>query len=140
MSEFRSKEKDSEGIGVAGWPLILLTVGGLLAFFPYTRSVGILLLGCGALVWGVKSQRLRSQYNARIEHIILEAAQSHAGILTPALLALQANITIDSATRFLEEFCKRGICSMELTGNGKVEYRFPDFLPEQSSPNENDES
>jgi hypothetical protein len=63
------------------------------------------------------------------EHVALRLAQEGNGVVTPALLALEANMGIAEAEKILQDLASRGHASMEVTREGRVEYLFADFLP-----------
>jgi hypothetical protein len=64
-----------------------------------------------------------------IERAILKTAKESMGRVTPAIVALNANATLENAEKALEDMVKHGYASMDVRDNGTVEYVFPEFLP-----------
>ncbi len=61
------------------------------------------------------------------ERLILKCAKENRGVLTPALAAVETELTITIAAKILESMAQRGYASMEIRSNGGIEYHFPDF-------------
>jgi len=74
-------------------------------------------------------QRLLESKSASIERSILSVAKSENGRITPALVALNTDTTLEDAQKALEEMVKRGYAGMDVRDNGTVEYVFQEFLP-----------
>ncbi|MBN1700066.1 MAG: hypothetical protein JW881_21325 [Spirochaetales bacterium] len=109
----------------AGW--------GFGTFFTgLVPSVVLLFLG------KKKQLLLREKYEAQIasnkiqktEKVILSIAQKNKGKVTPALVALEADIGIEEAHKKLDELVRRGFVSMEVTKGGAVVYIVPEFSDE----------
>ena len=64
------------------------------------------------------------------EKAILQAARDRQGKVTPALIALDSNLSIEEAEKALRYMASRGYASMEVTESGSIEYIFTDFLPQ----------
>ena len=64
------------------------------------------------------------------ERAILQAARDRQGKVTPALIALDSNLSIEEAEKALHYMASHGYATMEVTENGSIEYIFSDFLPQ----------
>jgi TM2 domain-containing membrane protein YozV len=65
-----------------------------------------------------------------IEKVILKTAKANNGIITPSLVALEGDIPIDDAKKYLDKITLKGFAEMKITKNGVIVYSFPDFLKE----------
>jgi hypothetical protein len=65
--------------------------------------------------------------SAAAEKQILLAAKEEKGIITPALVALKTELTIQEAEKLLEEMARKGYAVMHVRDNGRIEYEFPEF-------------
>ncbi len=63
------------------------------------------------------------------EKIILRLARKLEGRVTPALVAIESDLSIEKAEEVLQNLVKRGFTSMEVRDNGTIEYFFEEFLP-----------
>ena len=105
-------------------------------FFPLVFA-GILPLSRG--LFKLMEDRNRRQRlsareaaeNARYpEKLILQTARKRNGKVTPALIALDSDLTLEEAEKALRYMASHGYASMEVTESGTVEYIFTDFLPQ----------
>ncbi|MBT3273673.1 MAG: hypothetical protein HN368_10990 [Spirochaetales bacterium] len=78
---------------------------------------------------GRKQQALPKADPEAIERAILATARNEGGRVTPATVALSANISLEKADKALQNLAKQGYSSMEVRDNGTLEYVFPEFLP-----------
>ena len=76
-----------------------------------------------------RRQQLLEAKTENIERAILTVAQREKGRITPAIVALNTNASLEKAQEALEDMVKRGYASMDVRDNGTVEYVFPEFLP-----------
>ncbi len=67
------------------------------------------------------------------EHVILRVAKANHGIASPAKVALEGNLSTDSAREHLDELVNKGIGEVRVTKSGALVYVFPDFLDDQGS-------
>ena len=67
------------------------------------------------------------QRQALAEKEVLKIAQAEGGTVTPAMVALKSNLTIERAEEVLQTLAKKGYTNMEVTDDGRVEYEFPEF-------------
>ena len=63
-----------------------------------------------------------------LERFTLSAAHANRGILTPTVLAMVSDMSIDEAEKELQRLRDKGICRMEVSEKGTIEYHFPEFL------------
>lgn len=66
---------------------------------------------------------------ASVEKQILRAAKEEKGIVTPALIALKTDLSIQEAEKKLDELAQNGYTMMQVRENGRIEYEFPEFMP-----------
>jgi hypothetical protein len=64
---------------------------------------------------------------AAAEKQILLAAKEEKGLVTPALVALKTELTIQEAEKLLEEMARKGYAVMHVRDDGRIEYEFPEF-------------
>lgn len=63
-----------------------------------------------------------------IEHAILRVANGNHGIVTPSKIALERNISIESAKTELERLNVGHVCEIRVTRSGTIVFAFHDFL------------
>jgi hypothetical protein len=63
------------------------------------------------------------------EKQVLRAARDEQGIVTPTVVALKTELSIQEAEKILEEMARKGYALMRVTESGRVEYEFPEFVP-----------
>lgn len=63
------------------------------------------------------------------EKQILLVAKEQKGVVTPALIALKSDLSIQEAEKALEEMARRGYAQIRVTDSGRIEYEFPEFMP-----------
>ena len=62
-----------------------------------------------------------------IEQRVLAAARHHRGHLTPISAAADGDLTVDQAREELERLAKENACLMDVSDDGLVTFRFPEF-------------
>jgi len=62
-----------------------------------------------------------------IEQRVLAAARRHWGHLTPVSAAADGDLTVDQAREELERLAKESACLMDVSDDGLVVFRFPEF-------------
>lgn len=65
---------------------------------------------------------------ASSEKQILRAAKEENGIVTPALIALKTELSIQEAEKMLDDMARNGYTVMQVRDNGRIEYEFPEFM------------
>ncbi len=73
-------------------------------------------------------RQLPEKSSGSLERQILSVAKSENGKITPAVVALNSNVTLEQAEKTLEDMVKRGYASMEVRESGTVEYVFHEFM------------
>jgi hypothetical protein len=104
--------------------LIPFVFAGLL---PVIRGLGLVI---NRRTSARERRFLEQRKTAYIERQILRAAKKSKGILTPAEVALGTSLSIEEAERQLQRFAEKGYAGMDVTEDGRIIYRFPEFLPE----------
>ncbi|UCF99753.1 MAG: hypothetical protein JSV89_09490 [Spirochaetaceae bacterium] len=66
---------------------------------------------------------------ASVEKQILLAAKEENGVVTPALIALKTDLSIQEAEKKLDELAQNGYTVMQVRESGRIEYEFPEFMP-----------
>ena len=74
--------------------------------------------------------RVISQHSDNAERIALKVARNNRGIATPALMALEGNISMEEADKTLQRLAGRGYAEMNVRDNGVIEYAFPELREE----------
>lgn len=67
------------------------------------------------------------------EKAVLRIARDKGGRVTPSLVALESELSLEEAGRVLDEMAAKGNASMRVRDDGRVEYEFAEFM-EPSSP------
>jgi len=73
-------------------------------------------------------QARRSSATSTDKQILL-AAKEEKGVVTPALIALKTELSIQEAEKRLDEMAGSGYTVMQVRENGRIEYEFPEFMP-----------
>jgi hypothetical protein len=69
------------------------------------------------------------QEEASLEHVILRTAKKNGGSVSPAEVALEANVSADEAREKLEELVGKGFAEMRVRKrSGNLAYVFPEFF------------
>jgi uncharacterized SAM-binding protein YcdF (DUF218 family) len=99
----------------------------------------LIFAGVMPMVEGLRrlaSQRRRPQLAAGAkpggvtsEKQILLVAKEEKGVVTPALVALKTELSIQEAEKALENMAQLGYALMRVTDSGRIEYEFPEFMP-----------
>ena len=128
--------KSPEGSLVSG--LVFTAAFGIVWFttkqwywvFP-TMFAGVLpaVKGLQRLIrnrWGNSS--LGQDVQALAEKEILKLARRENGIITPAMAAIDTELTIEKAEKILDKLAGKGYASMHVTDDGMIKYEFPEFM------------
>jgi predicted transcriptional regulator len=62
------------------------------------------------------------------ERIILRTAKKNKGIVTPGEAALEGNISLQEAKKYLDELAAKGFSELRVKQSGVVVYAFPEFM------------
>jgi hypothetical protein len=66
-----------------------------------------------------------------LERVILRTAKSNRGAVTPAEIALAADIPLDDGKAALEKLVGQGYAELRVRRNGQMVYVFPEFLTDE---------
>ena len=134
-SRIKARDEFISGLSmIAVFSVLWIFFGGFFWIFPLLFA-GILPCIRGGVKY-FTNERLRNDKREElpepveegIERESLKTAKESKGRVTPAIVALNANATLENAEKALEEMVKRGYASMDVRDNGTVEYVFPEFL------------
>ena len=135
---YRRVRKSAEGSLTSGL-LFTLAFGVLLVMTRQWWWVfPLVFAGLLPAVSGLQ-RLMRSRLDARehsgdreawAEKQVLRAARDGKGVVTPALVALKTELTIEAAEQVLERLARRGYAEMRVSPGGRIEYSFPEFLPD----------
>lgn len=136
---FRRAHKSAEGSLTSGL-IFTLAFGVLLVLYPQQWWWIFPLVFAGILPAASGLRRLiraRGQSRERVgdreawaEKQILRTARDERGVVTPALVALKTELSIETAEQVLERMARKGYAEMRVNPGGRIEYSFPEFLPE----------
>ncbi len=115
--------------------LYAITGSGIFVFFgvivgvlPAIRGLSKLLQ---ARVGSQERKQLQAARSETRERTVLRLAKAESGRLTPAVVAVNSELTIDDAEAQLREFADKGYAELNVTEDGRIEYLFPEFLPRE---------
>jgi hypothetical protein len=138
-------------IKVLGWILILLALSAIAAQIEATRKgesadgliAGlfiILVFGGGGALLLRTARRMKLAADAAgesgptVEQRVLAAARQHRGRLTAVSVAADGKVSLEQARFELERLAKENACLMEVSADGLVMFRFPEFETTDSRP------
>ena len=67
-----------------------------------------------------------------LEKVILRTAKKNKGIATPGEVALEGDIPIEEAKKYLEKLVSGGYAEMKIRKSGVIAYVFPEFAEDES--------
>jgi hypothetical protein len=105
-----------------GW---LLAVGLFLGALPMVK--GMRLMVREREDRKIENRETQEHRARDAQRAALQVASRNRGVVTPATLALAANLPIDEADRCLQDMAARGYAEMNLRDNGTIEYLFRDL-------------
>ena len=101
------------------WPLFPIVFAGVLPLLHGLRRLA-----------ASRGPRLSSaEREALDEKQVLRIARASRGTVTPALVALESELTASQAEAVLERMASKGYAAMRVTDDGRVQYEFPDLMP-----------
>lgn len=109
--------------GHAVWALLAAVFGGLL---PASRGLSK-LIAARAAAPAAKRIGEREQA-AENERSVLRIARDRAGRVTPSMVALDCEMSVEEAERVLDDLAKKGHASMRVREDGRIEYEFAEFF------------
>ncbi len=69
-----------------------------------------------------------AEREAADEKQVLRIARDANGKVTPALIALETDLTAAQAEEALQRMARKGYAAMHVTDDGRVEYEFAEFM------------
>lgn len=63
-----------------------------------------------------------------IEKVILRTAKKNRGVISPGEVALEGDITMDEAKKYLDKLTAQGYIEMKIRKSGMIAYTFPEFM------------
>jgi hypothetical protein len=114
---------------VFGFPMVF---GGIL---PMMRGLsGMVRGGVGRVIDARTEQQAiqppdlsQADLKTEAERKILMLARSEGGVVTPAMVALKTDLSLDKAGEVLDDLARRGYAGMQVKEDGRVVYSFPEF-------------
>ena len=67
-----------------------------------------------------------------VERVILRTAKKNNGLATPALVALEGDISLEQAKKHLDQLASKGFAEVRVSKSGNIVYLFPDFLTDDT--------
>jgi TM2 domain-containing membrane protein YozV len=67
-----------------------------------------------------------------VERVILKLAKQNRGILTPAEVALEGNISLEAAKKDLEALVSQGFAEIRVRKSGTIVYTIPELMDNDS--------
>jgi len=104
-----------------------LFIGVIAGVLPAMRGVSKLLQ---ARVGSQERGKIEAARSETRERVVLRLAKSESGRLTPAVVAVNSELSLDDAESQLREFADKGYAELNVTEDGRIEYVFPEFLPQ----------
>jgi hypothetical protein len=134
-SRFKARDEFISGLSmIAVFSALWYFVGGGFWVFPLVFA-GVLPCIRGGVRFfadlrlrGDRRKELAGPKGDGIERAILTTAKETNGRVTPAIVALNTNVTLEKAEKALEDMVRGGYASMDVRDNGTVEYIFAEFL------------
>jgi len=112
----------------SGHPLWALVAAFFCGILPAARGLSGII---AARIEAPAAKRLNAKDRAlENERAILRLARDRGGRLTPALAALDCDMTVEEAEAVLDGLARKGHAALQLRDDGRVEYEFSEFLPE----------
>jgi predicted transcriptional regulator len=85
-----------------------------------------------AVQWRNVTNEERWEPKDSVERSILKAAKERKGVITPAEVALAANISIDEAKKELDTMLSKGYAEMRVRKSGTIVYTIPEMMDSDS--------
>ncbi len=134
-SRFKARDEFISGLSmIAVFGALWIFIGGVFWILPLVFA-GVLPCIRGGVrfftdlrLGSERRKLLPARKEEGIERAILTTAKEANGRITPAIVALNTNVTLENAEKALEDMVKRGYASMDIRDNGTVEYVFSEFL------------
>ncbi|HUW40453.1 MAG TPA: hypothetical protein VMV90_05545 [Rectinemataceae bacterium] len=69
-----------------------------------------------------------AERKAEAERSVLRVAQERGGRVTPALIAIGSELSLEEAERVLQSMVAKGHALMQVREDGRIEYEFREFM------------
>ena len=69
-----------------------------------------------------------------LELVILKTARRNNGVVTPAVISLEAEVSLNEAQRALDVLVNKGFAELRSKRNGSLVYFFHDFADDVDNP------
>ena len=113
--------------------LYVLTHSGIFIFVGVFAGVLPAIRGLSKVMQARVDSRERARIEARTadsaERTVLILARQEKGRLTPAIVAVNSDLSLDDAEKQLNQFVDKGYAELNVTEDGRMEYLFREFLP-----------
>jgi hypothetical protein len=106
------------------WIFFIAFFGG---FLPAARGLSGMLSSRSAAP-GARKLGEREKA-AEHERTALAVAREKGGRITPSLVVLASDMTVEEAERALDSLAKKGHAAVRIRDDGRIEYEFSEFLP-----------
>ena len=115
---------------------IYLANGSWIWLFPLC-FIGIIPVveGIRRIVVNRRQPKIESAHTeSSNEKEVLRIAKNEKGKVTPAVVALNTDLSLEDSQKILEKMVQKGYASMQVTSEGRIEYEFPEFFPRIEKP------
>jgi hypothetical protein len=103
-------------------------------FFIFPMVFGGIIPGIKGLLTMIRNIKNKKNIPGNNEALaskeILKVAEEEKGKVTPTMIALKTDLTLEQAEKILEKMVSKGYAQMDVTNSGKIEYTFVDLLKE----------
>jgi len=112
-----------------GWIVFLGVVFGVLPVLTGLRHTAREIADRGQKKQQALDGRRTQEVERRdsLEKTVLQIAKERRGIVTPALVVLHSDLSLDEAEKVLGDLSARGYAEMRLKDNGTIDYVFHDL-------------
>jgi len=69
-----------------------------------------------------------AERNAEAERSVLRIAQEQGGHVTPALVTIDSDLSLEEAEDVLQSMVAKGYAAMQVLDDGRIEYEFREFM------------
>ncbi len=91
-------------------------------------AFGILPLVSGVILLNSVNKKIKKEIEDFNEKLTLKIAKENKGILTATEFSQQTDFNIADSGKILDSMVVRGIAQADVTDEGLIEYRFPNFI------------
>jgi hypothetical protein len=106
-----------------GWAFFIALFAGFLPFVSGLRGVLADRLSASP-----NRKLSAAEQNAKAEKSILRVAQEQGGRVTPALVTIKSDLSLEEAERVLQSMVAQGHAVMQVREDGRIEYEFSEFM------------